>query len=196
MSGSSVAAGVVRLVGVIGVLACGCWWGAGVASATTGHAFAGEFGSRGDGDGQFNEGSGNGPAGLAVMASTGDVFALDGSSGGARVQQFDAVGVAQGSFAIDQSHEAANAVAVGPAGAVYVRTLVPFGPTMVLKYSVSGVFAYALDVGGSGISVNFSECAGLAVDPVDGTVFVAGTDSSGGSGDREVRCGRDVAWVL
>jgi hypothetical protein len=155
------------LVGVIGVLVCGGWCWAGVASATTGHAFAGEFGARGIEDGQFA----NGPSGVAT-ASSGDVFAL----GGDQVLRFSDTGAFELTFVVDQPHSAVRDVAVGPGDAIYVRSLVPFGPAELLKYDDSGTFLSRIDFAGSGVTLNWDSCAGLAVDPVDGSVFVVATD--------------------
>ncbi len=49
----------------------------------------------------------------------------------------------------------------------------------VLKYSAAGVFAYALDVGASGTTINAG--GPVAVDPVDGTVFTVATNTSSGA---------------
>ena len=79
--------------------------GAGSAWATTGHSFVGQFGGYGTGDGQFAESGAAGPAGVAVMPSTGEVLAVDlGQSPSAatpRVQRFSADGVFQSAFPID-----------------------------------------------------------------------------------------------
>jgi hypothetical protein len=151
----------------------------GAALATTGHAFVGQFGGNGGDLGQFRERFGNGPAAVGVDASSGDVFAIDGSyvSGGApRVQRFDAAGVVQDSFAIEPPFAPAteNDIAVDPgSGAVYVSTLRNEGEPVVLKYNAAGDPPQVLDVSGSGTSINFG--AQVAVDPVDGTVYVTAT---------------------
>jgi hypothetical protein len=181
--GSSVAAGVVRLVrlvrlvGVVGVLSlvvCG------VCVGDEGHGFVGQFGGAGPGLGQFNEPSQGGPAGLGV-ASSGDVFALDGSSGpGPRVQRFDGGGVVQDSFVTDQSFSASGVGVDGGGGSVYVLAF-DSASVLVAKYSGSGAPLGGLDVAGSGgLALNFFGCAaGVAVDPGDGTVYVAATDALG-----------------
>jgi hypothetical protein len=181
--GSSVAAGVVRLVGVIGVLVCGGGWLVGPAWGTTGHAFVGQFGGYGGESGRFAERSSWGPAALAVNAATGDVLAIDGSYAGVpRVQRFDAAGVVQDSFLIEAPFAPADAndMAVDPgSGAVYVSTQRDQDPgqTVVVKYTVAGVAAgdppLVLDVAASGTSINSG--AQVAVDPVDGMVYVTAT---------------------
>jgi hypothetical protein len=149
----------------------------GAAWGTTGHAFVGQFGGNGGGPGLFQERFGNGPAAVAVNASTGDVLTIDGSYVGvARVQRFDAAGVVQDSFPIEPpfAPAQANDIAVDPgSGAVYVSTLRNEGEPVVLKYNAAGDPPQVLDVAGSGTSINFG--AQVAVDPVDGTVYVTAT---------------------
>ena len=157
-------------------VACGPAW------ATTGHDFAGQFGGAGEGDGQFSEPLANGPAGVAVMASTGSVFALDQSQ---RVQQFSATGAFQSAFAVDSAYLPTGAIAVDSsgAGAVYVSAwLNPAGH--VLKYSAAGTLAYELDVSTSGTSLTspLTSSAPVAVDPVDGTVYAVATNAVGSPG--------------
>jgi hypothetical protein len=156
--------------------------GAGGAWATTGHTFAGQFGGLGDGDGQFGEPLSNGPAGVAVMASTGEVFTADAGSGSQatrpRVQRFSADGTFASSFALDPGYAQPSAVAVN-LGSVYVAILRRGdGASVVLKYAAGGVFVSELDVGVSGVSINSAPA--LAVDPVDGTVYVSATDPVSG----------------
>jgi sugar lactone lactonase YvrE len=160
------------VVAVVWLLALG----GSAAWATVGHTFAGEFGGFGSGDGQFEEPFGNGPPGVAVMPSTGEIFTVET---GQRVQRFSADGVFETAFATDPAYYSSSAVAVDPvgSGAVYVATVrVSDNVPAVVKYSTVGVFAYALDVGNSGTTINSNA---LAVDPVDGTVYVTATDSSG-----------------
>jgi hypothetical protein len=181
---SSLAGSGRLLVGrVAGLVVVASLWvlvvGAGGAWATTGHTFAGQFGGPGDGDGQFGEPLGNkGPAGLAVMPSTGEVFAADAAEGsqGAqpRVQRFSADGVFASSFVLDAAYAEPSRLAVG-LGSVYVAMLRRVdGASVVLKYTAGGVLAGELDVGVSGVSINANPA--LAVDPVDGTVYVSATD--------------------
>lgn len=155
----------------------------GSAWATTGHSFAGQFGGAGSGDGQFL----NGLWGTAVMPSTGEVFTLSGESG--RVQRFSAEGMFQSSFTTASSYNPVGAIAVDPAGSGAVYLLVWKGGigSAVVKYSASGVFAYELDAASAGLTIGFSTSGAfsgnpaLAVDPVDGTVYVAATDNGTGA---------------
>jgi hypothetical protein len=153
----------------------------GSAWATTGHGFADQFGAGGNGDGQFG---GGGPSGVVVDQASGDVFVGDpghtlgdGVTPDPRVARFDASGAFVSSFAIDAAaFGSGTQLAVDPAGAgsVYVST----GAGSVLKYSLVGTLAYALNVGTSGTSINPG--AGVAVDPSTGTVYVTATDTSTG----------------
>jgi hypothetical protein len=165
----------------------------GSAWATTGHTFVGQFGGLGTGDGQFGEPLHNGPVGITVMPSTGEVFTTDAAQvGGAmpRVQRFSAEGVFQSSFAIEAPYnDYPGPVAVDSAGsgAVYVSTRRPrsdedpFPIAVVVKYSVGGAFAYELDAATSGTTINaaINGPAPMAVDPVDGTVYVSATRDDG-----------------
>jgi len=166
---------LLALVGGFAFVAPGSAW------ATTGHAFVGEFGGAGNGDGKFDQPPG-GPGGVAVMPSTGEVFAAD-SPLAARVQRFSADGVFADAFALDPSLDGrVSGLAVDPTGlgAFYVATgLGGLSAPAVTKYSLAGVKAYALDVGGSGVSLNPG--ARVAVDPVDGTVFVTVTNDEFGA---------------
>jgi hypothetical protein len=178
---------LVRLVGVVGVLVCGCGWFAGSVWATTGHVIVGEFGSRGTGDGQFNEAQGNGPPGVAVLASTGDVFASDEQG---RVQRFSASGVFGSAFGIGAPYNTVGGVAVDPSGSVYVSTNQDPAVAAVVKYSVGGSGGYEpvyeVDAASSGTTLNnpIFGVTPLAVDPVDGTVYVAASGPSGPVIDR------------
>ncbi len=162
--------------------------GVGSAWATTGHGFVGQFGGDGDGDGLFAEPVHNGPSGVAVLGSSGDVFTVDAGQGVGvpvpRVQRFSDVGVFASRFAIGSLYNAAGSVAVDPAGEVYVSANryvdgAPLGA--VVKLGADGTFAYELDGPGSGTTFNnpLFGVAPVAVDPVDGSVFVAATDSGG-----------------
>ncbi len=173
-------AGLAMVVAVVvGVGGGGCAW------ATTGHTYAGQFGGYGDGDGQFGDYLRNGPGGLAVTASADEVFTAEAGQGSQtthpRVQRFTADGVFVSSFLLDASYEGGvSGLAVDPrgAGAVYVATGLNGGVPSVVKYSVAGVKAYALDVGVSEVSIN--SAPRVAVDPVDGTVYVTASDPSRG----------------
>ncbi len=172
---------MMRFTAVVLAALALCLAGASGAWATTGHGFADSFGAAGNGDGQFGAG---GPAGVVVDQVSGDVLvgdpghALgDGTTPDPRIERFDASGAFVSSFAIDAA--AANSgtqLAVDPAGAgsVYVST----GAGSVVKYSLAGVLAYALDVGASGTAINPG--AGVAVDPSTGTVYVTATDTNTG----------------
>jgi hypothetical protein len=165
---------------VLAVLAL-CLVGSSGAWATTGHGFADQFGAAGGGDGQFG---GGGPAGVVVDQASGDVLVGDpghtlgdGVTPDPRIERFDASGTFVSSFSIDAAAAGSGTqLAVDPAGAgsVYVST----GAGSVLKYSLTGTFAYALNVGVSGTSINPG--APVAVDPSTGTVYVAATDSNSG----------------
>jgi hypothetical protein len=165
---------------LMSLLSCGSAWG------TTGHNFAGQFGGFGNGDGQFS----SGPTGVAVMPSTGDVFVADqgapasGAVPTPRVERFDAGGAFQSAVTIGGGYTVVSSVAVDPAGLGSVYALAYLGGTgaSVLKYSVSGALVYQLDASTSGTTIAFAGGgvggnAALAVDPVDGTVYVAATDN-------------------
>jgi hypothetical protein len=166
---------------VLAVLAL-CLAGASGAWATTGHSFAGAFGAAGSDPGQFASG---GPSGVAVDQSSGDVFAVDpghtlgdGTTPDPRIERFDASGAFQDAFSIDgTAYGSFGPLATDPAsGALYVSGAAPDTSGAVLKYSASGVFQYALDVGSSGMTIGYA--ASIAVDPTDGTVYALATDSS------------------
>ena len=167
-----------RLVSALGavmalsLVVCGSAW------ATTGHSFADQFGAAGNGDGQFG---GGGPSGVVVDQASGDVLVADpghtlgdGTTPDPRIERFDASGAYQSSFAIDAAANSAPQLAIDPAGSVYVST----GAGSVVKYSLAGVLAYALDTGASGTSINPG--APVAVDPSTGTVYAAATDVNTG----------------
>jgi hypothetical protein len=144
------------------------------------------------GDGQFGENFLNGPSGVAVMVSSGDVFTVDQGidplTGAAthRVQQFDGAGVFQSRFPIDSVfYNTVGAVATDSSGggSVYVVAAGNDSAGHVLKFSAGGVPGGELDVSTSGTSLNniaFGLASPLAVDPADGTVYVAATDSTTG----------------
>ncbi len=152
------------------------------ASATTGHSLAGEFGGFGSSDGLFNPA----PAGVGVLASSGEVFVADPASDGGsvrRVQRFDASGAFVSSFEVEGpdplNTESALAVDPSGTGAVYVLGLRDVGGSTVFKFSADGTFEYELDQAGSGTSFNLEGGGALAVDPLDGTVYVSARDGSG-----------------
>ncbi len=151
------------------------------ALATTGHTFAGQFGGYGNGEGQFGEPLGNGPAGVAVMSSTDQVFAVDAAqanqAAAPRVQRFDATGAFQFAFPLEGVSElGALAVDAAPAGGVYVSGLDSgTGAPLAAKYDAAGAFQYDLDASLSETSINFGP---VAVDPADGTVYVTATNNN------------------
>jgi hypothetical protein len=183
-----------------GVMSCRVWlglamvvvvWmlaaGGGSAWATPGHSFANQFGALGNGNGQFAELGGVGPAGVAVMASTGEVFTVDaGIRPGVatpRVQRFGADGVFTSALAIDPMYNIIGPLAVDPAGvgAVYVSANRDPGLGVVVKYSADdGGFAYELDASTSGTTLNspLYGAAPVAVDPVDGTVYATASNGA------------------
>ncbi len=176
---------VVRrlLLAVSAVLALSVAFAVPLASATTGHSFSGAFGGLGSSDGLFNPS----PLGIGVQASSSDVFVADSKSdGGAvqRVERFDASGGFVSSFDVKgpSSYNSVSALAVDPSGsgAVYVLArLSGADESDVLKFSAGGTFEYLLDPAGSGTSITVDGGHALAVDPVDGTVYVSATDGTG-----------------
>ncbi len=74
------------------VLVCGAMFSGAVALAARGHVFAGAFGAKGTGNGQFEA-----PSGVAVNEATGSVYVVD--TGNGRVERFDSTGsVLEGQF--------------------------------------------------------------------------------------------------
>ncbi len=117
-----------------------------------------------------------GPQGLAVLQSSGEVFASD-PYGSGHVQRFDASGTFVSAFSVSGAYNSPTALATDSSGdgSVYVSAVeVGSSNGAVLKYSAAGTFAHALNVP-SGMT--FPSGARLAVDPVDGTVFVAATNA-------------------
>jgi hypothetical protein len=171
----------------------------GSALATVGHGFAGGFGGAGTGDGLFRS---NPVGGLGVLGSSGEVLVFglgtDPGTGNAfpRVQRFDGSGGFVSAFGVaPPSYPVADqgAVAVDQAsGAVYLLELESNGglraPYRVLKYSAAGVFEHELEVPAAGpldpepapggLSFNYGG-SGLAIDPVDESVYAAATTTEG-----------------
>jgi len=154
------------------------------ALATVSHGFAGNLGGPGSGDGQFT----GGPAGVTVVPSSGDVWASDpghmlpdGVTPDPRVERLDDSGAFQAAISIDgTAYASIGPLAVDPTSdALYVSAATPDTSGAVLKYSASGVFQYALDVGSSGTTIGYD--APIAVDPTDGTVYATAIDSVGGN---------------
>jgi hypothetical protein len=179
----SSARALLRVVMLVGALLFGVT--ASSASATTGHSYADQFGAGGNGDGQFS----GGPSGVAVLQDSGDVLAsdpghtlVDGVTPDPRIERFDESGAFVSAFSIDGgAYSSPSALAVDPAGAgvVYVSASDnSTGSGTVLKYTATGVLAYALDASSSGTSINAG--AAIAVDAGDGSVYVAATDGTSG----------------
>jgi hypothetical protein len=181
-----------RVVVLLVMAAAACLLvGGGSALATPAHVFVGEFGGFGDGDGQFGEADGAGPSGLSTVLSTEDpvtgevitagVVSVDLGRGPAvyvpRVQRFSADGVFVSGYAIDPQYNALGALASGPAGSVYVSTNRDPLIVAVRRYDAAGALEYELDSSGSNTTFlnPLFGAAPLAVDPVDGTVYVAAT---------------------
>jgi hypothetical protein len=147
------------------------------ALATTAHSYVGQFGSAGTGGGAFTPG---GPNALTVEQSSGDVFALDpvrvgGGIFAPRIERFNAAGDFQSAIDLDGTVVIyPNALAIDPAGSgsIYVGGLdnVTQATGTVLKYSAAGAFDYTLSPAGS--ATTFAYPVALAVDPVDGTLYV------------------------
>jgi hypothetical protein len=158
-----------------------------LASATTGHSLAGAFGGPGLANGLFS----SQPAGIGVFGASGELFVADTRDGQApygRVQRFDASGGFVSSFAFADApvatYQAVSALAVDPSGsgAVYVvGRLSGAAQSDVLKFSADGTFEYLLDQAGSGGTFNVDGAHAVAVDPLDGTVYVPATDGSTGA---------------
>ena len=119
------------------------------------------------------------------MPLTGEVFTVDEglvrAAAASRVQRFDAAAVFQSAFAIDAAYEGgASAVAVdgvvrcGVCGDRGQRRSPCSGEVHAGVTGVRRVRAYALDVGE--LETSISPGAQVAVDPVDGTVYVTATD--------------------
>jgi hypothetical protein len=139
--------------------------------ATTGHRFADEFGLSA------------GAVGVGVAASSGDVVTLDSDGAPPRVERFDGAGGALGSFPIAGGYRPSAGVGVGTDGSVYALA---YGgdagaPAGVLRYPASGnpsgTPLGVIDGVAAGLGINFFDCpAGPAVDPMDGSVWVAAND--------------------
>jgi hypothetical protein len=179
-----------RVVGLaVAVASCLSLMGGDAAWATTGHAPAGQFGGRGGDDGQFGEPLGNGPVGLAVMPSTGDVFTVDGGVGATtsapRAQRFNAAGAFQSGFSIMSPYNGSSTIAVdgAGAGAIYVsvnNNSVDPVHSAVAKYDTAGGLIYELNDSTSGTTLNnpiVGPAPLVAVDPADGTVYALATDN-------------------
>lgn len=150
------------------------------ASATVGHNFADSFGGAGSGDGQFT----GGPAGIAVVPSSGDVVASDpghllpdGVTPDPRIERFDDAGDYLSSISVDGStYSSPGGLAIDTTSdAIYVTVFDSAFTPQILKYSAAGAFQYALDPSASNTTFNY---AGAAVDPVNGEVYVTALDNN------------------
>jgi hypothetical protein len=158
----------------------------GSASATTGHTLAGAFGGPGLGNGLFNPR----PSGIGVFGVSGDVYVADGVAPFAlRVQRFDSSGGFVSSFALEDapvpSYTKVSALAVDSSGSGSVYVIgreSAVEQSDVLKFSADGTFEYVLDPAGSGTTFNVDSGEALAVDPVDGTVYVSASEGTEGIG--------------
>ncbi len=159
------------LVGVLlCVVSCGLVLGGASAFALTKHLFSGAFGGEGAGNGQFVE-----PSGVAVNASTHDVYVVD--RGNSRVELFSAgayVGQINGSAAPTGAFSSPSAIAVDnsgnaldpSAGDVYV---VDTGHNVIDKFSSAGTYLGQVTETTGGAM--FGELDGIAVDAA-GVVWV------------------------
>ena len=157
-----------------------------LASATTGHNLAGAFGGQGLAAGQFDPA----PVGIGVLEPSDDVFVTDARNAEpalhqGRVQRFDASGGFVSSFTfadaglLGYAYVAGLAVDSSGSGAVYVLARVGGAEEDdVLKFSLNGTLEYLLDQAGSGTKFNVDSGNALAVDPVDGTVYVSAKDGA------------------
>lgn len=139
------------------------------ALATTGHVQA-------DSVGVFGA---NAPAGVAVLQSSGAIFAADPGAVSPGVQVFDATGASTGSFAIAASYSSPGAIAIDSSGSsdvVYVGAVDGSSHGAVLPYSTAGVEGTPLtpDAG-----TTFANPVAIAVDPADGTVYVSAVSAGG-----------------
>jgi hypothetical protein len=177
---------MMRITTVAGLCALAlCLFGSPGALASTGHSYGGSFGTGGsNGPGGF---AGAGPAGVAVRQSNGDVYvsdpghtdSVDPNVAMPRVERFDGVGAFQSEFNLASGYSAPGAIAIDPSGAsdvVYVGAVdTASGAGAVLTYSPAGVAGARLSAAGSGTT--FANPVALAVDPVDGSVYVSAVDT-------------------
>jgi hypothetical protein len=171
--------GRARVAGVVfGLCALMLTLGAATARASL-FSSAGSFGSRGSGDGQFQ-----GPQGVAIQASSGNVFVVD--SNNARVEKFDPDGNFLAAFGQDRLI-LPTSVAVDGLGKVYVGDPgLTFTPTNVVrKFDAKGNFVSTID-GTTAPQGHFKIISGVAVDQANnlwvadrGTANVIEFDSKG-----------------
>jgi sugar lactone lactonase YvrE len=135
---------------------------------------SGSFGSQGSGNGQFQ-----GPTGVAVQQSSGNVFVID--SGNARVEKFSPTGSFISAFGQGRL-SFPRGIATDSLGKVYVGDA---GTNVVVKFDANGNFVSTID-GTSAPQGHFQSLAGIAVDQANnlwvadaGTANVIEFDSKG-----------------
>jgi sugar lactone lactonase YvrE len=126
---------------------------------------SGSFGSPGSGNGQFQ-----GPLGVAVQQSSGNVFVVDSQN--ARVEKFSAGGSFISAFGQAQL-TFPGSIATDNLGKVYVADA---GPQTVVKFDANGNFVSTID-GSSAPQGHFQNIAGIAVDQA-GNLWVADAGTS------------------
>jgi DNA-binding beta-propeller fold protein YncE len=126
---------------------------------------SGSFGSQGSGNGQFQ-----GPLGVAVQQSSGNVFVVDSQN--ARVEKFDANGNFIAAFGQAQL-TFPGSIATDNLGKVYVADV---GPNTVVKFDAKGNFVSTID-GSAAPQGHFQNIAGIAVDQA-GNLWVADGSTS------------------
>jgi hypothetical protein len=139
------------------------------ALATTGHVQADSVGAFGV----------NAPAGVAVLQSSGAIFATDPGAVSPGVQVFDATGAPTGSFVIAAGYSSPGAIAIDSSGSsdvVYVGAVDGSSHGAVLPYSTAGVAGTPLTPDGG---TTFANPVALAVDPADGTVYISAVSAGG-----------------
>jgi NHL repeat len=145
--------------------------GGGTAMAGTGHAFSGAFGEAGHGNGQFE-----GPAGVAISQSSGDVYVLD--SGNNRVEVFEEGGAYLSQFAPPAgAFSGAAGIAVDnsanpldpSAGDVYLIDTLEPEHDVVDKFSAAGAYLGQLTEAEAGHPLGVLD--GVAVDP-EGALWI------------------------
>lgn len=172
-----------RVRAVVGVLAAAVAilaLSVGPAWATTGHTFNTTFGTPGS---QDPGGFGGSPGGIAVDQTSGDVFVADPGhtdSGGAsapRVNRYDGAGAPVSDISVDPvAYNNPQGVAVDSANSlVYVSASSNAdGTGAVIQYSLAGASQGTLT---PDTDTTFNGSGPIAVDPANGDVYVAATDS-------------------
>jgi NHL repeat len=148
----------------IAVLALGAALAAGTAQASL-FSPAGSFGSQGSGNGQFQS-----PLGVAVQASSGNVFVVD--SGNARVEKFTPGGSFISAFGQGRL-SSPRGIATDNLGKVYVSDA---GTNTVQKFDANGNFVSTID-GTSAPQGHFQSLGGVAVDQAN-NLWVADSGTS------------------